>query len=122
MNKYLVKFVVFSITILTANIIGDYAGNFLTSYKYQYKPLTFTVLAMIVIALIYYPLFEFLDKWINILSKKVVKKGKSFAGQYFGLFLVFTISMVILIFFYVKEWYGINIFKYLINPKISRII
>jgi len=112
-NKHLVKFVVFTITILTANLISDYVSNFLTSFKYQYKPLTFTLLAMAIITLVFYPLFEFLDKWIINLSKKVVRKGKSFAGQYVGILLVFFVSLIILTFFYVKLWYGINIFHYL---------
>jgi len=122
MNKYLVKFVVFTISILTANLIGNLVGDYLTSFKNHYKPLTFTLIGMGIITLIFYPLLEYLNKWILVLTKKMVRHGKSFAGQNFGLILIFLLSMVILIYFYVKSWYGINIFKYLINPKITRII
>jgi len=121
MNKYLVKIVVFTISILTANLIGDYVSDFLTSFKNHYKPLTFTLIAMAIIVIIFYPLFEFLDKWINTLSKKVVRKGKSFAGQYFGLFFVFFISMSILTFFYVKQWYGINILNYIFKNDMIKL-
>ena len=121
MNKYLVKIVVFTISILTANLIGDYVSDFLTSFKNHYKPLTFTLIAMAIIVIIFYPLFEFLDKWINTLSKKVVRKGKSFAGQYLGLFFVFFISMSILTFFYVKQWYGINILNYIFRNEMIKL-
>lgn len=121
MKKYLVKLVVFTISILTANLIGDYISDFLTSYKNHYKPLTFTLIAMAVIVIIFYPLFEFLDKWINTFSKKVVQKGKSFAGQYLGLFFVFFISICILTYFYVIHWYGINIFNYIFKTDIIKL-
>lgn len=117
MNKYFVKFVVFTITILTANLLGDYASDFLTSFKHHYKPLTFTLLAMSVITVIFFPLFEFLDKTIIRLSKKAVKESRSFAGQYLGLISLFIVSMIILTFFYVKQWYGINIFIFLVKGK-----
>lgn len=113
MNKYLIKFVVFTITILTANLLSDYAGNFLTSFKSHYKPLVFTIIGMATITIIFYPLFEYLDKWINKLTKKAISKSKSFTGQYVGLLLFFLVSMIVLIYFYVKMWYGINIFQYL---------
>jgi hypothetical protein len=121
-NKYLFKFVVFTISILTANLLGDYTSNYLTSFKNQYKPLTFTLMAMAIITLIFYPLFEYLDNWVLILSKKLVRKGKSLAGQNFGLILIFIFAMIVLTFFYVKQWYGINIFKYLINPNFDKLI
>ena len=121
-NKYLFKFVVFTISILTANLLGDYTSNYLTSFKNQYKPLAFALVAMAIITLIFYPLFEYLDNWVMILSKKIVRKGKSLAGQNIGLILVFLIAMIVLIYFYVKLWYGINIFKFLINPNINKLI
>jgi hypothetical protein len=122
MNRYFVKFVVFTITILTANLLGDYASDFLTSFKYQYKPLTFTLLAMSVITAIFYPLFEFLDKSINKLSKRAVKESRSFAGRYFGLIMLFIISMTILTFFYVKQWYGINIINFLFKGNFFNLV
>jgi len=122
MNKRLIKFVVFTITILTANLLSDYAGDFLTSYKYQYKPLTFTLIAMGVITLIFYPLFEFLEKWVGIFSKRIVREGKNFVGPNLGLLLVFLISMTVLTFLYVKQWYGINIFIYLKNSYFPNLL
>lgn len=115
MNKKLVKFTVFTISILAANLLGDYAGDYLTSFKNDYKPLTFTLLAMGVIVLIFYPLFDFLEKWFAKLSKTVVKEGKSRIGKNLGLLLVFFVSIIALSYFYAKMWYGINIFDLVIN-------
>lgn len=122
MNKYLVKFTVFTITILTANLLGDIASDFLTSYKADLKPFVFTLLAMTLIVAIFYPLFEYLDKWILKLTKRAVREGKSLAGRNTGIILVFTVSILILVYFYMKQWYGLDFIKVILNGKISRLI
>ncbi|MFN8256905.1 MAG: hypothetical protein U0W24_14515 [Bacteroidales bacterium] len=122
MNRYLVKFTVFTLTILTANLLGDIASDFLTSYKADLKPFVFTLLAMTVIVAIFYPLFEYLDKWILKLTKRAVREGKSLAGRNTGIILVFTVSILILVYFYMKQWYGLDFIKVILNGKISRLI
>jgi hypothetical protein len=111
------KFVVFTITILTANLLGDFLSDYLTSFKQLYRPIGFTLMAMFVIVLIFYPAFEILEMWINKLSMNIVKTGKSYAGKYTGLFLAFFVSLLVLTALYVKMWYNINIFDYLFMGK-----
>jgi len=117
MNKRLIKFVVFTITILTANLLGDYAGEFLTSFKDQYKPLTFTLVAMVVIVIIFYPLFDFLEDWVTKLSNKIVKAGGKSLGPNVALSFIFLVSMMVLIFFYTRLYYDINIFHHLFKGR-----
>jgi H+/Cl- antiporter ClcA len=112
-NKKLIKFVVFVITILTANLLGDYAGDFLTSFKDDYKPLTFTLVAMVVIVLIFYPLFDSLEDWVTKFSNKIVKHGAKNFGPNVAILMIFLVSMIVLIFFYTRQYYEINVFHHL---------
>ena len=115
------KFIVFTITILVANLISDFLSNYLVSFKNHYRPIPFTLMAMGIIVLIFYPAFEVLDHWIAKFSKSIIETGKSLAGKYFGLILAFVISVLILTYFYLQVWYDINIFDYLFMGKIKQL-
>jgi hypothetical protein len=117
MYRYSFRFVVMSITILTANLLTTALGNYLVTYRNHVKPLTFTLLGMAVTVLIFYPLFAKLEEWVKKISMKVVKKGKSLAGKYLGLILAFASAMAVLAHFYAKMWYHINLWQMLIQGK-----
>lgn len=111
MYKHLFKFIVTTLTILTANLITSYISNLLVMYKFDVKPLRFTLISMGVITIIFYPLFMKLEDWLNDFSKKFVKAGHSLAGKYIGLILMFLVGILVLMYFYAKMWYNINIFR-----------
>jgi hypothetical protein len=118
MYRYTFRFVVMTLTILTANLLTNAISNYMISYKNHYKPLIFTFLGMGILVLIFYPLFIKLESWVKDLSIKAVKSGKSVAGRYLGLFLVFITALLILAYFYAKMWYHIDMFHALINGTI----
>lgn len=113
MYQKIFKFVVTIFTILTANLLTTWISDQLISHKYEIRPLRFTLIAMGVIAVVFYPLFIKLEDWLNSLSKKFVKAGHSIGGKYIGLLLMFLIGLFILTFFYARMWYHINIFTML---------
>jgi hypothetical protein len=115
MYRYIFRFVVMTITILTANLITGAISNYVVSYKNQYKPVTFTLLAMAVTVLLLYPLFIKLESWVKELSVKTVKTGKSAGGKYLGLLITFSVAVFVLLYFYMKMWYHINLFSLLIH-------
>jgi hypothetical protein len=121
MYKRLFKFVVTTITILTANLLTNYISEYLTSYRKQFKPLMFTFIAMGVITLIFYPLFTKLEDWINDFSVKVVKSGRSLGGKYVGLILIFLLSLGILTYFYLNLWYKIDLLRSIFNGTIVKL-
>lgn len=122
MYRYSFRFVVMSITILTANLLTNALGNYLVTFKNHIRPLTFTIMGMAVIVMIFYPLFAKLEEWVKSLSMKVVKKGKSMAGKYFGLILSFIVCLLVLSYFYSNMWYHINLLKILLSGDIGRYI
>ncbi len=119
MYRYFFRFVVTTLTILTANLITDAISNYLISYKNHMKPLTFTLFAMGIIVVIFYPLFLKMEEWIKALSKKVVKTGKSMAGRYLGLTLAFVFALAVLCYFYTRAWYHIDLAKALFTGTIG---
>jgi hypothetical protein len=108
-----------TLTILTANLITIAINNYMVSYKYQIKPLVFTFLGMAIIVVVFYPLFIKLESWVKDISVKVVKSGKSVAGRYMGLILVFLLGLIVLSFFYARMWYHINLLHELLQGNIS---
>jgi hypothetical protein len=115
MYRYLFRFAVMTLTLLTVNLITNAITNYMVSYKNHYKPVTFTLIAMAIIVIILYPLFIKLESWVKILSVKAIKTGKSAAGKFFGLLFTFLASLLVLLYFYTKMWYHINVFHLLIH-------
>jgi hypothetical protein len=117
MYKRLFNFAVTTLTILTANLLTSYITDRLISMKWQVKPMRFTIISMAVITVVFYPLFTRLQEWTNSFSKKFMKAGKSMAGKYAGLLLMFTLGMLVLIYFYARMWYNINIVRLILDGK-----
>jgi len=119
MYRYFFRFVVMTITILTANLLTNAISSYLIRYKNHYRPITFTFLGMAVIVLILYPLFIKLESWVKEISIKAIKSGKSLAGKYFGLMFTFIAALIVLSYFYAKMWYHINIFQTMFHSGIK---
>lgn len=119
MYRYLFRFVVITITILTANLLTNEISGYLVTYRNHIKPVTFTFAAMAIIVVIFYPLFTKLEEWVKKISQKFIKSGKNVAGKYLGLFLSFLIALLVLFYFYAKMWYGIDFIKVIIGGGIG---
>lgn len=119
MYRYVFRFVVMSITILTANLITTTISSHLVSYKNHVRPLAFTLIAMGIIVLIFYPLFAKLEVWVKGLSVRIVREGKSLAGKYLGLALAFIGCLTVLSYFYAKMWYHIDLFRIILTGKLG---
>jgi len=122
MYRKLFKFVVTTITLLTANLLTTHISDYLTGYKSHLRPITFTLIAMGVITLVFYPLFTKLEEWLNSLSTRLVKSGKSFGGKYMGLLTIFVVSICVLTYFYAKLWYKVDLLKALFNGTLPSLM
>jgi hypothetical protein len=119
MYRYFFRFVVTTLTILTANLLTTAISDYMISYRNHLKPVTFTLIAMGIIVVIFYPLFTKMEDWVKTLSLRVIKSGKSVAGKYMGLTLAFLAGVSILCYFYAKQWYHIDLAKVLFNGTIG---
>lgn len=121
MYRFLFRFVVTTITILTANLLTTAISDYMVTYKNTARPLTFTLIGMAIIVIVFYPLFLKLEDWVTGLSVKLVKSGKSLAGKYLGLFFVFVVCLVVLGYFYARMWYQIDIVRALFSGSIRNL-
>ena len=119
MYRYFFRFVVTTLTILTANLLTTAISDYMISYRNHLKPVTFTLIAMGIIVLVFYPLFTKMEDWVKALSLRVIKSGKSLAGKYMGLTLAFVAALAVLCYFYAREWYHIDLAKALFNGSIG---
>jgi hypothetical protein len=122
MYRYFFRFVVTTLTILTANLLTTAISDYMISYRNHVKPLTFTLLAMGIIVVVFYPLFTKMEEWVKSLSLRMIKSGKSLAGRYMGLALVFLAALMVLCYFYAKMWYHIDFLKVLVDGNIGSYI
>ena len=120
MYRYFFRFVVMTLTILTANLITNAISTWMVSYKNHYKPVAFTYMGMAVTVLILYPLFIKLESWVKDISIKAIRSGKSLAGKYLGLLFTFLAALMVLSYFYAKMWYHINLFKVILHGGVYK--
>jgi hypothetical protein len=119
MYRKIFKFAVMTITILLVNLITTKITDYFISYRVQYKPITFSLIAMAIITLIFYPLFTNLEDWVNEISVKIFRSGKMLGSKYIGLLLIFFICLSILLYFYTKMYYNVDLINILFQGKIG---
>jgi hypothetical protein len=120
MYKYLFRFVVTTLTILTANLFTTAISDYMVTYKYSTKPVAFTFIGMMIIVVVFYPLFMKLEDWITGISVRFIKSGRSVAGKYVGLIASFSGGMLILFYFYARMWYHIDFLRVLFHGELGR--
>ena len=118
MYKSIFKFVVTTLTILTVNLLTIKLTDYLISFKTHYRPITFSLIAMGVITIIFYPLFMWLEEWLNELSAKIVRSGKTLGGKYIGLLVIYVVCLSVLLYFYAQMWYHIDLIRILFKGHI----
>lgn len=122
MYRKVFNFAVAMISILVANLISTYITDRLISYKWEFKPIRFTLISMAIITLIFYPLFMMLEKWLDRFSRRFVKAGNSVGGKYIGLLVMFFLALFVLTCIYAKMWYNINVLKHMVNGTLMNLI
>lgn len=122
MYKFLFRFFVITITILTANLLTTALGDYLVTYRNHIRPVTFTFIGMAIIVIVFYPLFTKMEEWVKKISTRFIKTGKSVAGKYLGLFLSFFVAILILFYFYARMWYKIDFIQVVLKGNIGSYI
>ena len=119
MYRFFFKFFAMVITILTANLLTTALSDYMVTYKSNYKPITFTLIGMVIIVVVFYPLFMKLEEWVKSISVKVMRSGKSMAGKFLGLSLTFVAAMLVLLYFYIRMWYHLDLIKIVFHGNLG---
>ena len=118
MYRFLFRFVVTALTILTANLLTNAISDYMITYKNHLRPFTFTLVAMAIIIVVFYPLFMKMNDWLQIISVKLIRSGSSLAGKYLSLSFTFLVGLTVLFYFYARMWYHIDFFKVLFQGNL----
>lgn len=109
MYRKSLKFMALFITILVAELLSDYFIKLMLTFKRDYDPYLYTLVGMIILVVIYYPLMVWADKSISKFSERFLRVGKHVAGRKFGIFIMFFVALAVLFYFFIKDWYKIDL-------------
>ena len=107
--RHLFKVFVFTLSILAIHLLSAYLDKYLSDYRGQYNALTFTLLGMGAVVLIFYPLLVWMDRGVDRLARGFLGFGKNLAGRKLGMILAFTAGFYGLFFLYGKLWFNANL-------------
>jgi hypothetical protein len=110
MNK-VYTFFVLVLTVLTVHLLTGGIIEYLMNYKHITHPLKFTLFGMMIIVVILYPAFKYMDRIITRLTAHLLFKG----GGAIGIFFVFLILFTIMYWFYAMRWFHIDALKYALS-------
>ena len=111
MEKKIIKYLAFIISILIANLIKTHIDISMVEHKKAYSPLTFTWMGMGIVIIVFYPLFIFIDKLATNFTDRFLKAGKAFVKYRVGVFLGAIVAILILYYFYFNLWYDRDFFR-----------
>lgn len=110
--KRINKIAVFTISVLTAKILSEYLFDFVIKYKTNENAFIDTLIGMVIVAFVFYPALTLMNKYLKVIaagylkqSKKTTKKSTS--GLIWGVLL----ALMLLYYFYLIKWYGIDLLK-----------
>lgn len=109
MNQKIFNFLVFCNTILIVNLITTFITDYFMGFKNQTDTFKFTAIGMGVIVLIFYPFFQYINRFTERFTAKLLKKGKNYFGRLFGVYLVFCILLFIIYCIYAYIWFRVNV-------------
>lgn len=103
-----VNFLIFTISILGVNLVTTLISDYLISYMRATHPFKATLVGMVLVVIVLYPAFNWLEGVSEKLAKQIFTAGKNAAGKFLGLLWAFSVAFAILFFCYLKLWFNIK--------------
>ncbi|MBI1193695.1 MAG: hypothetical protein GC205_11055 [Bacteroidetes bacterium] len=107
--RHLFKAFVLILTILSVNLLTAHLDNYLSDYRGQFDALTFTLLGMGVVVLLFYPLFAWMDQGVDRIAREFLTLGKRLIGRKLGMILAFLAGFYGLFYLYGDLWFQTNL-------------
>jgi hypothetical protein len=105
-KRKLNNFAVFSLAILFAELIQAIAHNYIDQWKDGHGKYVSVLLSMILAIAVFYPVFHFLDKYIQSASRNYIKSSKKVSGGgTSGLMLGYSLAMFFMFIAFAQLWY-----------------
>jgi len=98
-----------AITILIMNLLAGYVTNYFIKYKGNNNPLKFIALGMVVLVMIFYPAFQYINEQVKIIIHRLFRHGKNVFGRFLGSIIIFIVLFLILFCMYAKLWFNLTL-------------
>ncbi|HEY8401732.1 MAG TPA: hypothetical protein VIK89_10740 [Cytophagaceae bacterium] len=110
MKRKLTNFAVFALAILFADLLHAYVESYLHHWKEGQGKYMAVAISMSLTVIVFYPIFHFLDKYIELASKKYIEGAKKISGGTItGLAIGFSIALFALFAAFAQVWYNKNV-------------
>lgn len=110
--KKINQIAVFVISVLTAKILSEYLFEFVMRYKNNENPYVDTLIGMAIVAFVFFPALSLMNTQLKQMAAGYVKHSKKISGSAAkGLIWAIVVALFILYYFYLRKWYGIDLFK-----------
>ena len=107
--KRFTKYIVITLAILVAELVGAYILLITSKYKSMENPYKSAVVQMIVAVVTFYPTIIVVDKYMANWSKDYLNKmQKATKNKFWGLLVGFSLAFLLLLMAYVKVLYNRN--------------
>ena len=110
--RKITKIAVFTISVLTAKILSEYLFDFVIGYKENGNPYIDTLAGMAIVAFIFFPTLTLMNAQLKKMTEGYVKHSRKISKNTMsGLLWAMGVALVILYYFYLRKWYGIDLLK-----------
>ena len=96
MFKRITRAVLFSISILTSYLITGAIETRVLSETEHFRPITATIIGMVIIVLIYAPIYAYTERITQAVVKAGMQQSKAGAGKIVGAVLFVALAFLIL--------------------------
>ncbi len=111
-SRRLTKIIILVFTILFADVVKELALHFMHIEKNSTSPFRTVAIGMIIILVVFYPIFSIMDVVMEKMVSGYVRGTKKVAGGSLkGLIIAFVIGFAIIYCVYLYAWFDIVIWK-----------
>lgn len=120
MKRTFTRFVVFSVAILSAELLVQYLTKQLPSYRRPGQPYYSTLIRMSLVVAVFYPCFLIVSGVMEEVAKTYVKNTKKItSGWWRGMIICYTLALILLLWGFAYVWYHRNLFMDVWNTLMS---
>jgi len=110
------KFFLMVLSVLGANLLSGVISTIvLGEVRSRYSVATATIVGMMVLVCLLYPLYRYLNTWVTLISDRLLRAGKKVLGRTVGLIVVFLVIVAALCYGYGRFWFGVNIYALILR-------
>lgn len=109
MNRRIFSFLVLFVTILIANLITTLITDYFLRFRGQSSALKFTAIGMVVIVVLFYPLFEYINRLTERATARLLRKGRNLFGRILGIYIAFALVILAMYCIYAYTWFNVNV-------------